>query len=363
MTTELLDIQPQELKFIFELKKQSSCSVRLVNKTNQHVAFKVKTTSPKKYCVRPNTGVVKPKEICDFTVTMQAQRVFPPDMICKDKFLLQCAVVPEGMGEEDITSATFAKDGKYVEEKKLRVILVSPPNSPILSPVNGTPKQVQVYDVPILEEQQPNYNGKFSPHQTVIEDMRATRMDAAEDLKPVKDEIAEDLKPVKHETTENLKPVKRETAEDLKPVKHETADELILSKDFELDLNGHVVSKTVKDVEELNVVKDFEEQKPPTAVDSKITRDGDEEKLVKDIEEVKLKLKEFEYKLNEAERTISKLTEEKRRNTHDRENLQQELGLMRSKRSGQKAQAGFPLLFVCMVALVSVWLGYLMHKQ
>lgn len=363
MTTELLDIQPQELKFIFELKKQSSCSVRLVNKTDQHVAFKVKTTSPKKYCVRPNTGVVKPKEICDFTVTMQAQRVIPPDMICKDKFLLQCAVVPVGTAEEDITSATFAKDGKYVEEKKLRVILVSPPNSPILSPVNGTLKQVQVYDVPIPEEQHPNYTGNFSPHQTGIEDVRETKMDAAEDLKPVKLETAEDLKPVKHETAEDLQPVKREIAEDLKPAHRETAEELILSKNFEQDSNGHVVSKTVKDVEELKVVKDFEEQKPPTAVEFKIKRDVDELKLAKDIEEVKSKLREFELKLYEAERTISNLTEEKRRNTHDRENLQQELGLMRSKRSGQKTQAGFPLLFVCMVALVSVWLGYLMHKQ
>ncbi|WOG84309.1 hypothetical protein DCAR_0103492 [Daucus carota subsp. sativus] len=355
METELLDIQPQELKFIFELKKQSSCSVRLVNKTNQHVAFKVKTTSPKKYCVRPNTGIVKPKEICDFTVTMQAQRVVPPEMICKDKFLLQCAVVPVGMAEEDITSATFAKDGRYIEEKKLRVILVSPPNSPIHSPVNGTAKQV--YDVPTPEEQHPNYTGNFSPPQTGTDDLRETKVVASEDLKPVRHEAAEELNPVKHDAAEDLKPVKHETAEDLKPVKHEADEELIRSRDFEQGIKNHVVSKTVKDVE-LKVVKEFEEQKPPT----NMMKDGDELKLVKDIEEVKFKLREFESKLNEAERTISKLTEEKRVSTHDREILQQELGLMRSRRSGQKAQSGFPLLFVCMVALVSVWLGHFMHK-
>ncbi|OMO77429.1 Major sperm protein [Corchorus olitorius] len=45
----------------------------------------VKTTSPKKYCVRPNVGVIMPKSICDFTVTMQAQREAPPDMICNKK--------------------------------------------------------------------------------------------------------------------------------------------------------------------------------------------------------------------------------------------------------------------------------------
>jgi hypothetical protein len=37
-------------------------------------------------------------------VTMQAQRVAPPDMQCKDKFLIQSTVVPYGTTEEDITS-------------------------------------------------------------------------------------------------------------------------------------------------------------------------------------------------------------------------------------------------------------------
>lgn len=33
-----------------------------------HVGIKqVKTTSPKKYCVRPNTGTIKPRASCDFT--------------------------------------------------------------------------------------------------------------------------------------------------------------------------------------------------------------------------------------------------------------------------------------------------------
>ncbi|KAJ0660172.1 putative major sperm protein (MSP) [Helianthus annuus] len=50
---------------IVELKKQSSCSIRLVNKSDHHVAFKVKTTSSSKYCVRPNTGVIKPDLTCD----------------------------------------------------------------------------------------------------------------------------------------------------------------------------------------------------------------------------------------------------------------------------------------------------------
>ncbi|KAI0530775.1 hypothetical protein KFK09_000323 [Dendrobium nobile] len=126
---------------LVELKKQSSCLVRLSNKSNEYVAFKVKTTSPKRYCVRPNTGVIMPRSTCDFTVTMQAQRTAPPDMQVKDKFLVQSTIVPFGSTDEDITSTFFSKEsGNFIEECKLRVVLVSPPHSPVLQPVNGTSK-------------------------------------------------------------------------------------------------------------------------------------------------------------------------------------------------------------------------------
>lgn len=88
-----------------ELRKQISCSMQLINKSDNYVAFKVffffalhihenssmllncaqfsafpfisfpfpqescfgqvKTTNPKKYCVRPNTGIVLPHSTCD----------------------------------------------------------------------------------------------------------------------------------------------------------------------------------------------------------------------------------------------------------------------------------------------------------
>ncbi|KAF7828409.1 Vesicle-associated protein 1-2 [Senna tora] len=133
-TGELLSIEPLELKFPFELKKQISCSIQLSNKTDSHVAFKVKTTNPKKYCVRPNTGVVLPRSTCDVIVTMQAQKEAPPDMQCKDKFLLQSVKKDETITPKDITAEMFNKEsGNVVEECKLRVLYVSPPQPP--SPV------------------------------------------------------------------------------------------------------------------------------------------------------------------------------------------------------------------------------------
>ncbi|KAK8957335.1 Vesicle-associated protein 1-2 [Platanthera zijinensis] len=132
---ELLGVEPPELKFPFELRKQISCSLQLSNKTDDHIAFKVKTTNPKKYCVRPNNGVVLPQSNTDIIVTMQAQREPPADIQCKDKFLVQSAVIDPATTAKDITAEMFSKEsGNKVDEVKLKVVYISPPQPP--SPVH-----------------------------------------------------------------------------------------------------------------------------------------------------------------------------------------------------------------------------------
>ncbi|GMP95836.1 hypothetical protein CsSME_00044723 [Camellia sinensis var. sinensis] len=162
-TMELLNIEPVELKFPFELKKQISCSLQLSNKTESHVAFKVKTTNPKKYCVRPNTGIVLPRSTCDVIVTMQAQKEAPPDMQCKDKFLLQSIVASPDATPKDITAEMFVKaEGRVVEECKLRVIYVSPPQPP--SPVAEGSEEGASPKAPLLD----NGNSNASEVQALL---------------------------------------------------------------------------------------------------------------------------------------------------------------------------------------------------
>ncbi|KAL0464628.1 UNVERIFIED_CONTAM: Vesicle-associated protein 1-3 [Sesamum latifolium] len=104
--------------------------MQLTNKTDQYVAFKVKTTNPKRYCVLPNAGVVLPNSVCNVTVTMQAQKEAPPDMQCRDKFLVQSVIAPEGAANKDVTPEMFNKeDGKVVDDFRLRVVFV-PANRP-----------------------------------------------------------------------------------------------------------------------------------------------------------------------------------------------------------------------------------------
>ncbi|KAL6328450.1 hypothetical protein AAG906_038325 [Vitis piasezkii] len=120
-TGKLLSIEPLEPKFPFELKKQISCSLQLPNKIENHVVFKVKTMNLKKYRVHPNTGIVLPRSTCDVIVTMRAQKEAPSYLHYKDN-------------QTDITTDMFNKDsGHIVEECKLKVVYISPPQPP--SPV------------------------------------------------------------------------------------------------------------------------------------------------------------------------------------------------------------------------------------
>ncbi|CAI0533733.1 unnamed protein product [Linum tenue] len=124
---QLISVHPDELRFIFELEKQSFCDLKVVNNTENHVAFKVKTTSPKKYFVRPNSGVIQPWDSCIIRVTLQAQKECPPDMQCKDKFLLQSTTVPQHTDVDDLPADIFTKESNgKVEECKLRVLYIPP---------------------------------------------------------------------------------------------------------------------------------------------------------------------------------------------------------------------------------------------
>ncbi|GJM86317.1 hypothetical protein PR202_ga02167 [Eleusine coracana subsp. coracana] len=63
----LISVYPEELTFLFELDKPCYCNLKVVNNSEHHVAFKVKTTSPRKYFVRPNASIVQPWDSCTIT--------------------------------------------------------------------------------------------------------------------------------------------------------------------------------------------------------------------------------------------------------------------------------------------------------
>ncbi|KAK3435097.1 hypothetical protein EUGRSUZ_D02475 [Eucalyptus grandis] len=93
-------------------------------------------------------------------VTMQAPKEAPPDMQCRDKFLIQSIVAPYGATVKEITPEMFNKEyGKTLEEFKLRVVYIpaNPPSpipeeseegsSPTASPLEDGNKTTSLFDV------------------------------------------------------------------------------------------------------------------------------------------------------------------------------------------------------------------------
>ncbi|KAG8071659.1 hypothetical protein GUJ93_ZPchr0006g44125 [Zizania palustris] len=123
----LVSVYPEDLTFLFELDKPCYCNLKVVNNSEHYVAFKVKTTSPRKYFVRPNANIVQPWDSCTITITLQAQKEYPQDMQCKDKFLIQSTRVAASTDMDEIPPDTFNKEAdKVIEEMKLKVVYTLP---------------------------------------------------------------------------------------------------------------------------------------------------------------------------------------------------------------------------------------------
>lgn len=172
-TNDGLVITPQELKFRFQLGKAIPTQIVLYNPTPERYAFKVKTTSPKKYCVRPSSGFVEPHSNRHVEVIMQSQKEYPADLgVCRDKFLLQSVAAPGS--ESEITVAMFDRAlGHDVKENKLKVVLEGPPAPP--APIDEEPQTTEEQSTftkvpPVKVPQSTDMNGsvgtKFEPSQT-----------------------------------------------------------------------------------------------------------------------------------------------------------------------------------------------------
>ncbi|XP_034232664.1 vesicle-associated membrane protein-associated protein A-like [Thrips palmi] len=94
-TDQVLIIEPQhELKFVGSFKSPITSYIKLTNPSDKTIGFKIKTTAPKKYCVRPNSGVLEPEEFTNIAVSLQALD-FDQSEKNKHKFMVQSIFVPD----------------------------------------------------------------------------------------------------------------------------------------------------------------------------------------------------------------------------------------------------------------------------
>jgi len=143
-----VDLLPAELGFRRPFNHEVTEILKLSNPNSAPVAFKVKTTAPKQYCVRPNSGIIEPNESVEVQVLLQAMKEEPPlDAKCRDKFLVQ-SVLTSADQDPNVTTLwqTVEKTAKNtIQERKIRVNF--------LPPADGTPNGVSSH-----EEKPPAYS-------------------------------------------------------------------------------------------------------------------------------------------------------------------------------------------------------------
>lgn len=167
-----------QLVFRFEPNKHIPVSLHMKNNTDKMVAFKVRTTNPKKYCVTPSRGIVSGKVSRDITITLNAQKTAPANLLnCRDKFLILTTVV--GPSVKTVTSELFEKaaENGQVQQTKLRVQMIPPaqPPSPVLEETSKIDESIQM-GTPVLtgprvtfaDEQQTQVEQRHQQQQVII---------------------------------------------------------------------------------------------------------------------------------------------------------------------------------------------------
>jgi hypothetical protein len=98
MTLEL--IPNSDLLFKGPFNVVSTTTLKLANNGNDRLAYKIKTTAPKRYCVKPNSGFLDSHANVNIQVMLQPQAPGQPDDRSKHKFMVQWVSVPSNYTED-----------------------------------------------------------------------------------------------------------------------------------------------------------------------------------------------------------------------------------------------------------------------
>jgi len=133
---QILTIEPDtELVFRGPFKDVVTTILKLSNPSDQKVCFKVKTTAPKRYCVRPNCGLIESNESVNVAVMLQPFDYKDENENKRHKFLVQ-SVIPTGdiadIKPGDVESLWKSLPDKYpLMDSKLKCVFEMPSNEAI----------------------------------------------------------------------------------------------------------------------------------------------------------------------------------------------------------------------------------------
>jgi len=125
-----LRVSPKELNFPPPLNRVITNNLKLQNTSTEYsIAYKVKTTAPQRYCVRPNTGVLPPRETVEVQVLLNYIKDAPPTLDCKDKFQIQSIILKDP--HADVKEVWANAKEEDIVKQKLKARFSSPKSSTV----------------------------------------------------------------------------------------------------------------------------------------------------------------------------------------------------------------------------------------
>uniref|UniRef100_A0A3Q3AS86 VAMP (vesicle-associated membrane protein)-associated protein B and C n=1 Tax=Kryptolebias marmoratus TaxID=37003 RepID=A0A3Q3AS86_KRYMA len=122
--------EPQEIKYNLwsqlgfgPFSDVVTTNLKLSNPTDRNVCFKVKTTAPRRYCVRPNSGIIDAGTSINVSVMLQPFD-YDPNEKSKHKFMVQSMIAPPDM--TDMEGVWKEAKPEELMDSKLRCVFEMP---------------------------------------------------------------------------------------------------------------------------------------------------------------------------------------------------------------------------------------------
>ncbi|XP_052339818.1 vesicle-associated membrane protein-associated protein A-like isoform X1 [Oncorhynchus keta] len=114
---------PYDLKFKGPFTDVVTTNLKLKNPSDRKVCFKVKTTAPRRYCVRPNSGMIESGATVTVSVMLQPFD-YDPNEKSKHKFMVQTIFAPSTATDMDAVWKDATPDDFM--DSKLRCVFELP---------------------------------------------------------------------------------------------------------------------------------------------------------------------------------------------------------------------------------------------
>ncbi|XP_078482900.1 vesicle-associated membrane protein-associated protein B-like [Ciona intestinalis] len=206
---QILEIEPMnEIRFKGPFTDVVTSHLKLTNPSDKRVCFKVKTTAPRRYCVRPNSGFVDPSGNVNVSVMLQPMDSDTQDK-GKHKFMVQSMFAPDVV--DDVDKLWGSASPTDLMDSKLRCVFEEPEKvaeEAVTTPLKVEPPVKAEAFQPTMVKSETNNESKAELHSIMEECKRLQSQNAK--LKQAYDEIKAKMSPGVNSSGDALKQQKQQ---------------------------------------------------------------------------------------------------------------------------------------------------------